>query len=261
MKNNEIIIEKINIENLIDFIEIFSDKDRVRKTGLREIVSEYEALEKLKLYSNYKYNFSINLNNKMIGVILCPDSSWSYQNEYFKNFSSKMLIFILNKNYQGKGYIKKALDIVTENLFKNGIDLITCEYLNNNIASKKTIERNNFIFFQTGHYFSEELNKTFLEQRYVKFNPKIMEKLRKDIDRIDSDISELILEREEISKKVGIVKLINDNQIEVKDREKIIFDNLKAKYKSKTILKVFYEIIQKSKEIQIQIYKNIKGRH
>jgi len=79
-----------------------------------------------------------------------------------------------------------------------------------------------------------------------------MERFRKEIDKIDSEIARLLEERFEICSEIGDFKSKNNIETEDKSREKEIFEKIKQtnlKYRD-NIKEVESKILLESKKIQ-----------
>lgn len=79
-----------------------------------------------------------------------------------------------------------------------------------------------------------------------------MEKFRKEIDKIDSEIARLLEKRFEICSEIGDFKSKNNIETEDKSREKEIFEKIeqtKLKYRA-NIKEVESKILLESKKIQ-----------
>lgn len=79
-----------------------------------------------------------------------------------------------------------------------------------------------------------------------------MEKFRKEIDKIDSEIAKLLEKRFEICSEIGDFKSKNNIQTEDKSREKEIFEKIERtdlKYRD-NIKEVESKILLESKKIQ-----------
>ena len=84
-----------------------------------------------------------------------------------------------------------------------------------------------------------------------------MEKLKQaryEIDKIDKEIAKLLEKRMEIVSHIGEYKKNNNLSIENKDRESIIFENLKKNTTNdiyyQYLIDIFKYILKKSKEMQ-----------
>jgi len=86
-----------------------------------------------------------------------------------------------------------------------------------------------------------------------------IENSRKQIDKIDNKLIDLLNSRFEISVQIGQLKQKDGKNVFDKSREQAIYDkinNTEAKYK-KEIINVYTEIMKNSKELQ----KNIKANN
>ena len=72
-----------------------------------------------------------------------------------------------------------------------------------------------------------------------------LEELRKEIDKVDEAIVDLLQKRMDISKEIGEIKKSKDVPVKDEEREREILDKVPEKLKS-----IFNEIINKSKEEQ-----------
>lgn len=75
---------------------------------------------------------------------------------------------------------------------------------------------------------------------------KELEKLRRKIDKIDKKMKKLLLKREKIVKKIGIIKKELMIPIEDKERENQVLANIESDY----LRKIYKEIIEASKGLQ-----------
>ncbi len=83
--------------------------------------------------------------------------------------------------------------------------------------------------------------------------------LRKEIDKINSNILDLLLKRQNISFEIAKYKLKNNLPIIDKNREKIILDNIISKavkigLNSDIVKDIFIKIMELSKDFQEKIY-------
>jgi len=73
-----------------------------------------------------------------------------------------------------------------------------------------------------------------------------LEELRKEIDKVDEAIVDLLQKRMDISREIGKIKKSKDVPVKDEEREKEILNKVPQKLKS-----IFNEIINKSKEEQL----------
>lgn len=83
--------------------------------------------------------------------------------------------------------------------------------------------------------------------------------LRKEIDKINSNILDLLLKRQNVSFEIAKYKLKNNLPIIDKNREKIILDNIISKavkigLNSDIVKDIFIKIMELSKDFQEKIY-------
>lgn len=90
-----------------------------------------------------------------------------------------------------------------------------------------------------------------------------IEELRKDIDKLDNQIIELIRKRFALVSKVADYKKKNDIPVEDSEREKKLLESKKELaaelgIDSNLIEKIFNELLEESRNIQKKIIKNEK---
>jgi len=76
-----------------------------------------------------------------------------------------------------------------------------------------------------------------------------LENSRKRIDKIDKKLKELLLKREQLVKKIGLLKKAHDLKIADKNREKSILCEIKSPY----VKKIFKQIVEISKSLQSRL--------
>jgi O-6-methylguanine DNA methyltransferase len=74
--------------------------------------------------------------------------------------------------------------------------------------------------------------------------------LRNKINKIDNGVLKLLIEREKVSKEIGILKLEHNIPVHNPQREKEIIQELSKKFNPALIKKVFTAIFMQSKKIQ-----------
>lgn len=80
---------------------------------------------------------------------------------------TKELGFVLNPNYQNRGIMTEVVQAVLAHLFSNSISYVYACCFQNNIGSKRLIEKCGFQFDREGAFFSDSLNQNFLSYEYV----------------------------------------------------------------------------------------------
>ncbi len=117
------------------------------------------------LYRNIRNKNIFAIENKedgkVIGHISINDDSENGRED------TKELGFVLNRNYQNKGIMTEVVYKILDYLFSNNIEYVYACCFQNNIPSKKLIEKCGFTLEQEGVFYSESLNETFKSFEYV----------------------------------------------------------------------------------------------
>lgn len=79
----------------------------------------------------------------------------------------KELGFVLHPDYQNQGIMTEVVLAVLADLFTNGIETIYACCFEENVKSKRLIEKCGFVFDQKGTFESSSLNKTFISDEFV----------------------------------------------------------------------------------------------
>jgi len=89
-----------------------------------------------------------------------------------------------------------------------------------------------------------------------------LEDWRKEIDSIDSEIVKLIAQRARVVKKIGVLKAkAGINVIDAKREEEILKEaclNSGGDLEESSILNIFERILHESRQIQIDVSKNVR---
>lgn len=143
LKIDELILDKITLDDVNDYFEIASNKNITLSFMLEYTENLIEAKSTIvDIITNYQdpeyYYFAVRLNNKMIGIVK------SYESDYLE------LGYAINEKYWNKGYATKALKAVT-NYFINlpRIKNIILGSFTDNIPSIKVMEKCGYKYFCT----------------------------------------------------------------------------------------------------------------
>lgn len=99
-------------------------------------------------------------NGKVIGhVSVDPDSDEGRED-------TRELGCALNREYQRRGIMTEAITAVVNYLFHHEIEYIWACCFQQNIPSKRMIEKSNFVFQQEGTYYAKKLQKMFASYEY-----------------------------------------------------------------------------------------------
>ena len=145
MNTERLILRPWHKDDFDDFFEIVSNEAVMVPSGAPVESDKGKAWD---LFFKYRYNqkaYAIVLKEtgKAIGAI-------NYQKDNLRNptmVNSLSLSYELNENYWGKGYMPEALNAMVENAFETtDIEVLSVGYHNNNMKSKKVIEKCGFVY-------------------------------------------------------------------------------------------------------------------
>jgi len=100
-------------------------------------------------------------NRKVIGHIIINSDSENGRED------TKELGFVLNRNYQNQGIMTEVIYRILDYLFSTDIEYVYACCFQNNMSSKRLIEKCGFTFEQGGSFYSESFNKTLKSFEYV----------------------------------------------------------------------------------------------
>lgn len=132
-------------------------------------------------YENGKNHLSYRLNNDEFYAIELKESHKVIGNVYFgnRNFNSKEIGYIINKNYQRKGYASEAIkEVINVAFFNDNIHRIFAECNPNNLCSWKLLESLSFrreaYFLKNVYFRKDEFNNPIRQDTlvYGLLNPK-----------------------------------------------------------------------------------------
>lgn len=155
-------MEKIETERLI--LRNFEKEDY---DDLYEFLSqrkddEYEAYPGIT-YESGKEHMKYRVGNDEFYVIELKENKKVIGNIYFGNrdFEAKEMGYIINKNYQRKGYASEAAKAVIEYAFTHNVHRVFAECDPRNECSWKLLEHLGFLreaFFKQNVYFKKDEN-------------------------------------------------------------------------------------------------------
>lgn len=135
-------------------------------------LDEFEAYPDIT-YENGREHLSYRLHNDEFLAIQLKDTGKIIGNVYLGNrdFESKEIGYIVNKDYQRKGYAKEAVTEALKVLFESGVHRVFAECDPRNECSWKLLESMNFsreAFFKQNVYFKKDENgKPVWQDTYV----------------------------------------------------------------------------------------------
>jgi RimJ/RimL family protein N-acetyltransferase len=158
----EIELTQVKLADKKYFSIWWRDMDLIKLTsGVLEPASDIEIEEYFQeiLQSKTDYHFMIGLNNKTIGHINLSKR----QNDWYET-----QIVIGNKDYIGKGYGPKAIEILMGKATKLGINKIFLEVRPTNTRAIKAYLKSGFVNAGTIHYPENVFQPIALRMEYKK---------------------------------------------------------------------------------------------
>ena len=151
LETERLILRPWNQEDLQDFFEYAS----VDGVGQMAGWAPHENLEKsqmiLNLFINEKKTFALVLkeNNKVIGSLGLESGERKELEDCFSLLKGREIGYVLSKDYWGKGLMPEAVNRVISYAFdEQGWDYLLCGHFNENMQSKRVIEKSGFTFYK-----------------------------------------------------------------------------------------------------------------
>ena len=140
---NRVYLREFMMSDLLDVFEYCSNPNVGPNAGWKEHKTIEETRRILISMINEKENFAIvnKSNNKVIGSI------GLYKDFKRENSYCKMVGYVLNESYWGKGIMSEVLNGFISYIFSNtSINLLTIYHFPNNYRSRRVIEKSGFIY-------------------------------------------------------------------------------------------------------------------
>lgn len=171
IETDRLILREFKETDLNDFFEYAS----VDGVGEMAGWNHHETIEISKMILNEFISksecFAIVLkeNNKVVGS-LGLHYSWANDEGKYKDLKLKEIGYALAKDYWGLGLMLEAVKALINYCFKNlYLDALTCGHFQINNQSKKVIEKCDFKFVKDSEYYSNQMQKKFLDKKYILF--------------------------------------------------------------------------------------------
>ncbi len=155
-----------------DLYEITKTENILNMLGLNRHLNIEEAQELLIKYINGKNAFAIIMqdNGKVIGNIAL-NTSFVNSDENLKHLNAKELVYLLAKDYWGKGIMPEAVNEIINYSFNTlQLDALTCGHFAINANSKKVIEKCGFKYLYNNNYYSKTHDKNYDNLCYILYN-------------------------------------------------------------------------------------------
>lgn len=134
-----------------DLYDVF-DILKYKEVADLAVLDQHKTIEQSKIFLDFMIEDNSTLGielideRKLIGYISFMEFDEKID-EYIDSLSSYYIGYIINKKYQRKGYGSEALEMVIPLAFNElDMDFLICEYLEENIPSKKLIDKFNFTY-------------------------------------------------------------------------------------------------------------------
>lgn len=181
LKTYRLIIRKINESDLDDFNEYASVEGVGETAGWNHHKDKVESELILKKMIDNGNEFAIiyKENNKMIGTIGLQKPQIEIENKF-----GVELGYVLSKNYWGKGIATEAIrEVIRWLMFEIKVDYIASGHFNENIKSKRVIEKNKLKFYKDLVYTT--INGEKKESKYYILTREDYIKTKEKIQRFD----------------------------------------------------------------------------
>lgn len=162
VKTKRLVLRRFECTDYDDLYEFLSQLKNDEFEGYPGITYE-SGKEHLKyrLHSDEFYAIELKESGKVIGNIYCGN----------RNFNAREVGFIVNKNYQHKGYAYEALAAVLTEIFRSGTHRVYAERDPRNTASWKLLEKAGMVreaFFRKNVFFhTDEHGNPIWKDTYV----------------------------------------------------------------------------------------------
>ena len=140
IKTERLVIKVIDNEDIEDLVNILNNKE-IAKTYMLPIFTCKDDVYKL---ANRFVSLSNNENKYLYGIYL-KDKIIGFVNEVEKDDDIIEVGYVIDPNYQNKGYATEMLKEVIKDLFTLGFKKVKAGFFIDNIASKKVMEKCNMI--------------------------------------------------------------------------------------------------------------------
>ncbi|WOC31472.1 MULTISPECIES: GNAT family N-acetyltransferase [Caproicibacterium] len=124
-------------------------------------VAESEKALKKDLQNPNKYAIVCRSSDKVIGYLLVKEDSEEHRAD------TKEFGCVLNSAYRQQGIMTEVILAVLQKLFEQEISYVWACCFQENLASKRMIEKCGFSFRQEGTYFAKPLRKEYKSFEYV----------------------------------------------------------------------------------------------
>ena len=140
--NFKICIREFKCNDVKIYYNLFKNPNIFRYLIASKLNDEDEAKKYInKCINDYKnwqfFKLAIEINDELIGYIGLSTQDLSE--------NSCQIVYAIGENYWGKGYTTEIVRLFVDYLYKNGKKIIYAGHVDENIASKRVLEKNDFL--------------------------------------------------------------------------------------------------------------------
>ncbi len=161
-------------EDLEDFYAYASVPGVGEMAGWKHHASMEESKRILDSFISEKNIFALvwKPTGKVIGSLgLHP--SWASSEPEYQKYAVKEIGYVLSKDYWGQGIMPEAVTAVIRFCFeKLSLAALTVGHFEENLQSRRVIEKCGFRFVKNSVYGAKDLGKSFPNRDYILLNPE-----------------------------------------------------------------------------------------
>ena len=154
------ILRPHTVKDVEDYFEYIMDPDLQQMLGLNGVEDRKSAKETFQwLLDNVEFIAVVSKDSeKVIGhICIHPPIDKVADDGTFAGKRGASITFAIAKQEQRKGLMLEALQCLTAQMFREGVDYIDCEYTPNNAASRGLQEKLGFQYWGTKQFEDEEV--------------------------------------------------------------------------------------------------------
>ena len=160
LETERLILRPHTVEDFGDYIAYIMEPELQRMLGLNGVADRESAQETFQwLLNNVEFIAVVRKESgKVIGhICIHPPIGKVADDGTFAGKRGASITFAIAKQEQRKGLMLEALQCLTVQMFREGVDYIDCEYAPLNTASRGLQEKLGFQYWRTEQFGDEEL--------------------------------------------------------------------------------------------------------
>ncbi len=167
IQTSRLLLRPFTMDDLDDFYEYAKVPGVGEAAGWPHHKSREESRTILEIFIKKDETYAVTLKDsgKVIGTVGIHHKSFDDEDA---NYNQREIGYVLAKNYWGQGLMSEAVKAVIDMCFTAmNLDRLTISHFKGNDRSRRVIEKMGFSFVTDGTYYSESLNQTFDDMKYV----------------------------------------------------------------------------------------------